>query len=162
MKQKKLITSILFSIVSVGILYAQETTVSTGGLATGTGGTSSFSIGQAFYTTNTGAGGTMSQGVQQVYDISTSLGEEITTIKLELSVFPNPVSGELTVTIGNNSYANAQISIYSVSGNLLYKSENITNFSEQVVDVTHLPIGLHYLELKSGKEIHITKFIKTE
>jgi len=46
---------------------AQKNTVAAGGDATGVGGTVSYSIGQINYTTVTSAGGSVSQGLQQVY-----------------------------------------------------------------------------------------------
>ena len=159
MKQKKLITSILFSIVSVGILYAQETTVSTGGLATGTGGTSSFSIGQAFYTTNTGAGGTMSQGVQQVYDISTSLGEEITTIKLELSVFPNPTKDYLNLKIDNELWNDLTFQLYDMQGKVI--AENSLVESNTSIKMEGLPKATYFLRVAQEQKLLKTfKIIK--
>ncbi|MBV1889111.1 MAG: HYR domain-containing protein, partial [Proteobacteria bacterium] len=44
---------------------AQESINVSGGDATGTGGSSSYSVGQVFYTTNVGATGSVAQGVQQ-------------------------------------------------------------------------------------------------
>ena len=49
-------------------IQAQEAVAAAGGEATGSGGTVSYTIGQINYTTNTGAGGTITQGVQQPYE----------------------------------------------------------------------------------------------
>ena len=67
MKYKKTITSVAFLLLGLGGLHAQESPTASGGEATGTGGTASYSVGQVVYTTNTDATGTVTQGVQQAY-----------------------------------------------------------------------------------------------
>ena len=52
------------SIFATHLMYSQETIPASGGAAIGSGGTSSYSVGQLVYTTNTGSG-TVTQGVQQ-------------------------------------------------------------------------------------------------
>ena len=55
MKHKKTIVSISFLLLGIiGGLHAQESPTAAGGEATGTGGTSSYSVGQVVYTTATG------------------------------------------------------------------------------------------------------------
>jgi hypothetical protein len=66
MKHKKTITSVAFLLIGLGGLSAQESVNGSGGDATGTGGTSSYSIGQVVYTTATGTNGSVAQGVQQL------------------------------------------------------------------------------------------------
>ena len=48
---------------------AQESVNSTGGNATGSGGTVAYSVGQVVYTANTGSSGNVEQGVQHAYEI---------------------------------------------------------------------------------------------
>ena len=64
MKNKKTIASVAFLLLGIGGLYAQETVPATGGDATGSGGSASYSVGQMVYTTNTGSG-TVTQGVNK-------------------------------------------------------------------------------------------------
>ena len=45
MKHKKTITSVVFVLLGLGGLHAQENAVTTGGEATGAGGTASYSVG---------------------------------------------------------------------------------------------------------------------
>jgi hypothetical protein len=68
-------------------LYAQKTVVPAGSEATGIGGTSSYTLGQVFYTTDTGTKGSVEKGVQQPFEITTTLGVNETTINFELSVY---------------------------------------------------------------------------
>ena len=77
MKQKGLkLSSIFLLTIWLARLQAQEATTATGGDATGNGGFASYSVGQVVYTNNTGAGGSVLQGIQQPYDISVVLGTE--------------------------------------------------------------------------------------
>src|SRR5450759_4054107 len=51
-------------------MHAQSTISATGGNASGTGGNLSYTIGQVAYMTISGITGTVTQGVQQPYEIS--------------------------------------------------------------------------------------------
>ena len=105
--------------LGVGGLQAQEAVTATGGDATGTGGSSSYSVGQVVYTTNTGTNGSVAQGVQQPYEISTTVGIEVTEINLELAAYPNPANNALVLNIGN--YGNEKLSyqLFDLNGKLL-------------------------------------------
>jgi hypothetical protein len=62
--------SILFLFcLGLTALKAQQTVPATGGIATGSGGTVSYTVGQVADTTQTGSGGTVTQGVQQPFEI---------------------------------------------------------------------------------------------
>ena len=89
MKVIKLSTSFAFVLFGLGGLNAQTTVAAVGGESTGTGGTVSYTVGQIIYTTNIGANGSLAQGVQQPYEISTTLGINETSINLELFFFLN-------------------------------------------------------------------------
>ncbi|MEO6684342.1 MAG: T9SS type A sorting domain-containing protein [Dyadobacter sp.] len=69
--------------------YAQKASVSSGGDATGSGGSVSYSIGQVFYNTNSAAGGVVRQGVQQTVNNSplpvTLVSFEVSPITVENS-----------------------------------------------------------------------------
>ena len=74
MKQKTIsILLSLYFVLTTFYAHAQQNTVAVGGVATGIGGTASYSIGQIDYITATGVGGTASQGLQQVYRLDVNL-----------------------------------------------------------------------------------------
>ena len=61
---------LLFAIsLSTSVFLAQESANVSGGEATGSGGTVSYTIGQVAYTNHTGTNGNINQGVQQPYEI---------------------------------------------------------------------------------------------
>lgn len=71
MKKTKLKLCVIL-LLSIGLttgLRAQETIPVTGGEASG-GGTVSYTAGQIIYTTNTGTSGSVTQGIQQPFEIS--------------------------------------------------------------------------------------------
>jgi len=78
---------------------AQKNTVASGGNASGSGGSASYAVGQVVYTTNTGINGSVAQGVQQPYEISTTVGINETTIHLGMSVYPNPTTDYLQLKV---------------------------------------------------------------
>ena len=73
-----------------------------GGNASGTGGSVSYSVGQVFNTTAFGTNGSVSEGVQQPFEISVLSGMDITGIDLYYAVYPNPTSGGVTILFPEN------------------------------------------------------------
>jgi len=69
---KKIILSLSCCILGLGstTLFAQSGVVATGGSATGTGGSASFSIGQVFYLTPSSTTHNLIQGLQQPFEIT--------------------------------------------------------------------------------------------
>ena len=81
---------------------AQQNTVTTGGNATGAGGSVSYSIGQIDYTSTSDANGTISQGLQQAYEIYSLTIDELFS-SLEINLFPNPITDFVHLTFGEMS-----------------------------------------------------------
>ena len=121
MKYKRFYLSAIF-LLGLGLtsVQAQEAIPATGGEASGDGGSVSYSVGQVVYSTNTGANGSVAQGVQQPYEISVVAGiEQATGIMLELSVYPNPASDFLTVKAENYDTDNISYQLFDINGKLL-------------------------------------------
>jgi hypothetical protein len=101
MKYKKQLRLAIF-LIGFGLesLYAHQTIPASGGNATGTGGSASYTVSQVVYTTNTGAGGSAIQGVQVPYEITVVTALDIAKgIDLSYSVYPNPTADNLTLKI---------------------------------------------------------------
>ena len=72
-------------------LEAQHAFPVTGGEASGTGGTVSYTLGQVWYTTLNSNDVSITQGVQQPFEILEITGLPSSTgITLDVSLFPNP------------------------------------------------------------------------
>ena len=155
MKQtsKKLITVIIL-IFGLFSLQAQETVSATGGEATGSGGSASYSIGQVVYTTHTGTNGNYSaQGVQQPFEISVvTVIPEAENISISISIYPNPASDFLTLTIiGDIVKTQFIASLYDINGKL-QKSKNITADKTKIT-INNLTPGTYFLKVTDNKKV---------
>jgi hypothetical protein len=157
MKHKKTITSIAFLLLGLGGLYAQESPTTAGGEATGTGGTASYSVGQVVYTTATGTNGSVAQGVQQPYEISTTVGIKETAITLELSVYPNPTTDYLTLKVEDNTELNYQL--YDLQGKVIENKKVTANST--TIKMEALPKAIYFLNAtKNNRIVKTFKIIK--
>jgi hypothetical protein len=157
MKYKITMIVISFLLFGLGDLHAQESTPTSGGEATGTGGTLSYTVGQVIYTKNTGTNGSLTQGVQQPYEISTTAGIKETTINLELSVYPNPTTDYLTLKVEDYTELNYQLC--DLQGKVIQnKKVSSTSMS---INIEHLPKAIYFLNVtKSNQTIKTFKIIK--
>ncbi len=145
---------LLFSIVNTGLL-AQEVIPTSGGTATGSGGSASYTVGQVVYKTNNGTNGSLAQGVQQPYEISVVIGiEDAKGISLECSVYPNPTRNQLILKIEDYSYRTLRYQIYDMNGKLLLSNE--LNSAQTEIPVTSLSSATYLL-----KVIDVSQEIKT-
>ena len=130
----------------------------TGGDATGTGGSVAYSVGQIVYTTNTGATGSVAQGVEQAYEIY-SVGIKETTLNISLSVFPNPTSDFLTLKVEDYNNEALNYTLLDEQGRLVF-NEQITTQDTQVAMST-LARGAYFINvLQANKKIQTFKIIK--
>ena len=160
MKKTKLIImfSLIFSLTGVK---AQQAFTAAGGAASGSGGTATYSVGQIVYTTNTGAGGSVAQGVQQPYEISIVLGVEDLQISLNMKVYPNPTSDFLILNVGNFDLSTLHFELYEINVKLL-ESKKITSITE-TISLENLPSSTYFLKVTStNEEVKIFKIIKNQ
>jgi hypothetical protein len=160
MKKTKLI--IIFSLIfALTGIKAQQGFTAAGGGASGGGGTAAYSVGQIVYTTNTGAGGSVAQGVQQPYEISIVLGVEDHQISLNMKVYPNPTSDFLILNVGNFELSTLNFELYDISGKLLERKK-ITS-STETISLVNLPSSTYFLKVTSNnEEIKTFKVIKNQ
>jgi Secretion system C-terminal sorting domain len=157
MKHQKTITSIAFLLLGLGSLHAQQTVTTTGSEATGAGGTASYTVGQVVYTTNTGTNGSVAQGVQQPYEISTTVGINETTINLELSVYPNPTTDFLTLKVEKAEGLTVQL--YDLQGKVI-TSKTVSSTSTNI-SLEEQPTAIYFLNVTKNNQIVKTfKIIK--
>lgn len=141
-------------------LQAQSTISASGGNATGGGGTVSYTIGQIVYSKITGTNGTVTQGVQQPYEISVVTAiETAKDINLICSVYPNPTTDFLTLRVMNFDIENLSYWLYGVSGNLI-ETKKVTA-DETQISMAKMVSGTYFLKIATGnKEVKTFKIIK--
>ena len=154
--KKLLVTTLLLGLTQVN---AQEAVVTSGGNASGTNGNVSYSVGQTVYTTNTGATGSVAQGVQQPFEIQTVLGVENFNINLQLAVYPNPTTNWLQLEVKNTDFTNLSYQLFDLNGRMIYNQKVTTETS--TISMEQLPATVYLLKvLDNNKEIKTFKIIK--
>lgn len=141
----KTITMVALLFLNLGGVFAQKTVSTTGSDALGTGGSSSYTVGQTVYTTNTGTNGTVTQGVQQPYEISTTVGIKVTEINLSLVAYPNPTSNSLTFNTGDYNTESLTYQLLDVAGRLLDSKTIINNVTQ--VNLQDLPMSTYFINI---------------
>lgn len=162
--QKNQKSLILIFLLSLGLtsLQAQTSANASGGNATGAGGSASYSVGQTVYSTQSGANGSVIQGVQQPYEISVVIGIENTSDNnFSLSVHPNPTTDNLVLEMENPSLSDQSMhyQLYDVSGKLIL-SERITE-NKTSIPFKNLAAATYYIKVvQESKELKTFKIIK--
>ena len=85
-----------------------------------------------------------------------TLGEGIEEITSSYQLYPNPAKDKLYITTNDYEYVE-EISIYNLSGVLIYKE---TDFNNKSVDVSDMVSGVYFIKVKTENETFIQKFIK--
>ena len=140
-------------------LQAQENLNATGGDANGSGGSTSYSIGQMVYTTNTGDNGSVAQGVQQAFEISVLGVEDLDETNPSATVYPNPTTDYLTLEVKELDYEALNFQLFDIQGRLL-QTQKITNNQTHIVMST-LPAAIYFIKVSQGnKALKTFKIIK--
>lgn len=141
-------------------IWSQNGIPSSGGDFSGTGGSVSFSIGQLFFNTYSGSNGTLSEGVQQPYEISVVIGiEEAYGITLDFLAFPNPTHDALTVKVNNYNTTDLSYQLFDIKGNIIEFKE--INENDAIIYMGLYTPGIYFVRvLCKNSEIKLFKIIK--
>ena len=161
MKYKKInLSAVLLLGLGLTGLQAQESVNVTGGNASGSGGSVSYSVGQVVYTTNTGTNGSVAEGVQQPFEISVVTGlEEAKGINLSVLAYPNPTTDYLELKVESEKLKDLSYQLYDMTGKLL-QNKKLTD-SETQIDMSRFVPATYFVrvvaESKTIKEFKIIK-----
>lgn len=149
MKHKHLKISILLAMLLVPFgLRAQVSMNAAGGNAAGGGGSVSYSVGQMVFSANAGANGSVTQGVQQPYEISVlSVSENAENINL--SVYPNPSTDYLYLT-SSDEISGLSYQLFDMSGRLLKSGKVVAN--QTSIDMQDLVPATYFVKVNQGNE----------
>jgi hypothetical protein len=147
-------------LLSTGTSFSQETISTTGGEATGSGGTASYTVGQISYTTNTGTNGIVAQGVQQTYTVVIDdSGVAENGISLTITTFPNPTLDKVNLKIEDFSTQELNYVLTDLSGRLLQEKKVVNAVSE--IELNQYESGTYILKVKNtSNEVRTFKIIK--
>lgn len=141
--KKLLLTSITFFVGTIVI--GQNSVNVVGGDMYNNSGSISFSIGQVVIENTINTTGSISQGVQQAFEITT-LNLEENNLNLSLSAYPNPTQTQLILHIGNYNQEKLKYKIVSSDGKLL--SQGSIQSIETVIDFLQLPKAMYFIEVQ--------------
>lgn len=145
---------ILFCLaLNMGISFAQNATVSTGGTVTGASGTISYSIGQIAVQTISDGTSTMSEGVQQPYEITVIGVDAYPNITLCAKLYPNPTNGPVVLAVEG-----MELSSEKIEGNLMDMQGKILKLltisdENTALDISDIPAGTYMLTLRQKGEL---------
>jgi hypothetical protein len=147
------------AILLSGSLLAQSNTLSSGGNATGTNGSVSYSIGQIDYISASGSNGNLNQGVQQPFEFYQTSGLEEYTSLLELTIGPNPTSDVLYLNLKDQTNQEFFFKLIDDHGKIMISSTKLETKNE--LSLKELPSAMYQLVITSGEqEIKTYKIIK--
>lgn len=138
---------------------AQQATVASGGNAFGNNGSSSYSVGQVAYTNQVGANGSISQGVQQPFEIFTLGTDNFPEIILKMTVYPNPTTNWINLSIQNYTDENRSYQLFDINGRMIQSQKIIQ--SETQISMENLSAAIYILQVSDNDNtIKTFKIIK--
>ena len=159
---KQLFTTFTLIIALSVTLSAQSAVVPTGGSASGNGGTVTYTVGQIALQSSSDGTTSISEGVQQPYEISAVGVDNYPAITLNMVVYPNPTQGSLQLSMGNEELGNGnwEVKVFDLNGKYLFSKKiegEITHF-----DLSPYATGTYYINICKGTEAMKTfKVVKT-
>ena len=158
MKNKRIV--FLLCMVLTGLnATAQEAITVSGGLASGNNGTVSYTLGQVTYGTNIGVNGSISQGVQQSYDVSIVNGIEMSKISMNISAYPNPTNNYLKLKVELMNIENMSYLLCDMLGKPLQNQQ--LKSSETSIEMTDLVPSTYFVKVLDNSQVIKTfKIIK--
>jgi len=159
MKISKLILLLLLAFCMADIT-AQDAIPAGGGVASGDGGSVSYTLGQISYSIFTGSGGVISEGVQQPYEIFEITGVHTAPgITLHCIVFPNPVTDHVKLEVDHHPLAGLTYQLYNLQGRLL-ESRQVEG-PVTLIPMSHLGSETYIIRITDHKEeLKIFKIVK--
>lgn len=152
---------LILLLIPIHPLWSQKGPVAAGNEGTGFGGTISFSIGQIDYISINSPVGSVSQGLQQAYEIYNITSIVDGSVEYSMMVYPNPAAEHLILEISGNGWN--ELTTYCLTdmhGRLL--KEGAIEGPKTIISMEHLSAATYLLEIKRNSEtIQSFKIIKT-
>lgn len=159
MKYKKQILATCILLLAVVFAHGQTTANTSGGEVSGSGGKVSYSVGQIVCQSYSGTNGSVSEGVQQPYEISVVIGIENTFISLEILAYPNPTTDYLKLKVVSGKVEKLSFQLYDLNGKLL-QTEKLNGTETQINMSSYTPASYFVRVISEKKSIKEFKIIK--
>jgi hypothetical protein len=144
---------------AVFTIQAQETIPTSGGEATGSGGTVSYSVGQLLSNMNIGSNGTVTQGVQQTIEFTVLSNPELIALTLSAVTYPNPTTDYIVLSLTDATLTDLSYTMFDLQGRLVTKAK-VEQEATQIA-MKNLAIGVYILKVnQNNQELKTFKIIK--
>lgn len=141
------------------VIYSQNNFVVTGGTAIGSGGSVTYSVGQVPFQYQANSNYSISQGLQQPFEIIPLGNDSFSTISLGIKAYPNPTSSNLFLSTGDQDLTDLNYEITDINGRSIQKS-TISN-TETAIQCEDMAVGIYVLTVKKkSQSIKNFKIIK--
>ena len=128
---------------------AQNAIVPTGGTASGNGGTVTYTVGQIAVQTNSDGTTSLSEGVQQPFEISVVGVDNRPDITLTAKLYPNPTLS--TCNLQCESWTDLdEVRIYDTNGKYLFRKKIEGSLTE--MDFSSYAPGTYFVNVYSDKQ----------
>ena len=155
MIKENFLLPILFACIPM-IIQAQQSVVVTGKDASGSSGNISYSIGQVDYINATGTDGSISEGIQQPYEIYVLGADEFPEITLIMAVYPNPTTSGVNLQIENYSGHHFGYYLFDLTGKLL-ADKKITE-TQTYIDMNRYEQAVYLLNVVDDNKRTVKSF----
>lgn len=152
-------TLFMFSVVlgTCSTLCAQQNTVSAGDSFSGSGGSASISIGQIDYISS-GASTTVSEGVQQAYNIKQNETSIASEQGIYFNVFPNPTQDWINIHVAGLKET-FSLSLFDANGRKLIQEQAL--LENHSISMAQMASGMYIIQIYDQKKpIHSIQIIK--
>jgi hypothetical protein len=144
---------LLFVVFGFSDLKAQQVDVAFGGIATGTGDSSSYTVGQVFYSSAMRSTNKVNGVVQQPFEITVlSLGVDIyPSMLLNVRLYPNPTTAHITLQFPDFSSERHSLQVLDLNGRaiLFFKISS----KETTLSVENLMAATYFLNVVDQNKI---------
>ena len=163
--KRKLFFMMCGGLFCMGTAVAQNAVVPAGGTASGNGGSVTYTVGQIAVQTNSDGTASISEGVQQPYEISVVGVDEYPGITLNAVLFPNPTQGNLQLVMSHEQLQMVsgqwEVKAFDTNGKFLF-TKQIDSETTQL-DLSRYAPATYYVNVYSGKKmLKSFKVIKME
>jgi len=158
MNNKLLIRFFILSLLPFGVMKAQKAIVPAGITATGSVGSSAYTVGQVDYLQK-GTNVQVIEGVQHAYEIISLAVEDLSGKEKNILIYPNPVKDFLFIELNDKNLQNTSYVLFDSQGRIVKKGN--LNQQKSELDFSLMPSSVYIIQLfEKNQNIKTFKIIK--
>lgn len=139
---------------------SQQSMNAGGGDASTTSGNISYSIGQVFSSASEGTGGSVSEGVQQTYDVTeVYINNKVFIPQILCQVYPNPAQDRIQLEIDEEELSGYHYTLFTNDGKLLDQGDILSTTC--IINLNNYKPASYLLEItKNNHQLKTFQIIK--